>query len=131
VRDVTSTTQRPKWIKFEYFNFPIARANDFHSQLQAHFEYLKDRYIRANHIMENNILNMTHLLGEDASEFLNTELAAAIQKQVKGIDFAHSPAEEHFNEEELLLMNRLASYLFRLKGEKVTYFNFVAKLTAL
>jgi hypothetical protein len=40
VRDITKTQQRPSWVKFEYFNFPVSKANDFHSQIAAHFEFL-------------------------------------------------------------------------------------------
>jgi len=42
-----------------------------------------------------------------------------------------SPVASSFNEEELIVMNRLAYYLFRLKGQNATYFMFVSKLTAL
>lgn len=47
-----NTSHVPAWVKFEYFNLPVSKANDHHSQIAAHFEFLRDQYILANHISE-------------------------------------------------------------------------------
>ncbi len=61
---------------------------------------------------------------------IQTDILKKKEKRLFG-DKLNENQNEKFNEEELYYMNRIAYYLFRHKGENLTFANFTTRLNIL
>eukprot|EP00347_Sterkiella_histriomuscorum_P016772 403351910 len=124
---------KPIWKKFEYFNFTLDPANDLYQFIQRHYVYLRSQYIDCNYIEPQDKIGYQALFVNKQYDLLTESQAKVLQAKHKKLfgDQQALPQNDRFNEEELLYMNRTAFYLFRYKGDNLTFANFAARLSIL
>lgn len=120
----------PSWKKFEYFNFPLQEGSDLYTYVQKHFAYLRQQYIEKNFITGMDSIDYKSLFVDGQYDLLTDKQANIMQNKHSKLHGEHElkSLNERFNDEELFYMNRIAFYLFRYKGEHLTFANFINRL---
>ncbi|CDW83357.1 anoctamin-like protein [Stylonychia lemnae] len=130
---ILSPTSKPQWKKFEYFNFTLDPGNDHYTFIQKHYVYLRQQYITQNYIEQFDKINYQGLFVDKNYDLLPDHHAILMKsrhKRIFGDDELQSQIDR-FNDEELMYLNRIAFYLFKHKGENLTFDNYCARLNIL
>ena len=96
--------------------------------------YLKQLYIDKNYIEAQDKVNYQGFFVDGNYDMLTQTQGEILRKKTTKLFGDGKALESHsdkFNDEELFYMNRIAFYLFRFKGENVTFPNFTMRLKIL
>ena len=151
-RDISSnsrqtTSKRSKsnnlvteWKKFEYFAFPVKEDNAFYIEIQRHFEHLKQSYIEFNYIcpitgaidfasvfVDQNYDGLT----KDAGRRMKREHMKKFKREPVTLQKEKVDKTLVFNGEELFFMNRIAFKLFKQRGARMIFADFLNDLLIL